>query len=377
MRRRQQVDLGREGTDVGNAAAIDVHAFLDDALAHQLLSQRADGRLDLARPVGEFVAERGTDLVAGGVERGIALGLAPDQVGLGDGSSPDSLDPGPDVVLVVAERIERDGLNRTTGRGEGFDEAALQVDGLADPLLGRFEPGRQHLLGDLGSAGLVVLPGLLGPARLDHHDGDLAVGVVGQRVAGHDELEGGLLTLLEGRMRDPVALGRVRDAHRPDRAVEGDARDHQRRRGRVDGQHVVRVHLVGADDGPDHVDLVAEALGERGPQRPVDQPAGQDGLVRALALTPEERAGDLARGVGPLLDVDGEGEEVRPLRTDRAAVAVASRTVSPMRASTAPSASWASFPASNDMVRSVPLIGADTEMALDWLASLLASPLDP
>ena len=57
------------------------------------------------------------------------------------------------------------------------------------------------------------------------------------------------------------------------------------------------------------------------------------------------------------------GKKSVPSRTCRAAVAVASRTVSPMRATTAPSASWASFPASNDMVRSVPLIGADTEMA--------------
>src|SRR5271166_1383867 len=57
------------------------------------------------------------------------------------------------------------------------------------------------------------------------------------------------------------------------------------------------------------------------------------------------------------------GKKSVPSRTERAAVAVASRTVSPMRASTAPSASWASLPASKDMVRSVPLIGPDREMA--------------
>src|ERR1700733_2474215 len=57
------------------------------------------------------------------------------------------------------------------------------------------------------------------------------------------------------------------------------------------------------------------------------------------------------------------GKKSVPSRTERAAVAVASRTVSPMRASTAPSASWASLPASKDRVRSVPLIGTETEMA--------------
>ena len=57
------------------------------------------------------------------------------------------------------------------------------------------------------------------------------------------------------------------------------------------------------------------------------------------------------------------GKKSVPSRTDRAAVAVASRTVSPMRPTTAPSARLASLPVSNVRVRSVPLIGPDTEMA--------------
>ncbi len=64
---------------------------------------------------------------------------------------------------------------------------------------------------------------------------------------------------------------------------------------------------------PDDVDLVPEALRERRPQRPVDQPAGEDGLVGRPALPAEERARDLAGGVHPLLDVDGEREEVGSL----------------------------------------------------------------
>src|ERR1700722_16404448 len=64
------------------------------------------------------------------------------------------------------------------------------------------------------------------------------------------------------------------------------------------------------------------------------------------------------------------GKKSVPSRTERAATAVARRTVSPMRATTAPSASWASLPASKDMVRSVPLMGADTEMASDMMLLL-------
>src|SRR5580698_5659508 len=61
------------------------------------------------------------------------------------------------------------------------------------------------------------------------------------------------------------------------------------------------------------------------------------------------------------------GKKSVPSRTERLATAVASKTVSPMRAMTAPSASWANLPASKDMDRSVPLIGADTEMASDMM----------
>jgi len=57
------------------------------------------------------------------------------------------------------------------------------------------------------------------------------------------------------------------------------------------------------------------------------------------------------------------GKKSAPSRTDRDAVAVARSTVSPIRATTAPSASFASFPVSNVRVRSVPLMGADTVMA--------------
>ncbi len=70
-----------------------------------------------------------------------------------------------------------------------------------------------------------------------------------------------------------------------------------------------------------------------------------------------------------------KGKKSAPSRTDRDAVAVASNTVSPIRPRTAPSASWANFPDSKVSVRSVPLMGADTEMASDMtLLGLLGGP---
>ncbi len=83
----------------------------------------------------------------------------------------------------------------------------------------------------------------------------------------------------------------------------------RRRRG-VDGQDVVQVLGVQAQDGDHDLDLVAQTRDERRAQRPVDQAAGQDRVRGRSALTAEERAGDTSCGVHPLLDVDRQGEEV-------------------------------------------------------------------
>ena len=77
--------------------------------------------------------------------------------------------------------------------------------------------------------------------------------------------------------------------------------------------HVVGVVGVERHHGDDDLDLVAQALDEGRAQRPVDEPAGEDGVLAGAALAAEERAGDAARGVHALLDVDGQREEVEAL----------------------------------------------------------------
>ena len=76
---------------------------------------------------------------------------------------------------------------------------------------------------------------------------------------------------------------------------------------------VVRVIEVGAEDRGDDLHLVAEALGERRPQRAVGEPAGEDGGLAGTALTTEDAARDLPGGVHALLDVDRQREEVDAL----------------------------------------------------------------
>ena len=89
-----------------------------------------------------------------------------------------------------------------------------------------------------------------------------------------------------------------------------DRRDRERRRGAVHRQDVVGVDVVDRQRLADELGLVVPALGEQRPDRAVDHPRGQGRLLAGARLAAEERAGDLARGVVLLLDVDGQRQEV-------------------------------------------------------------------
>ena len=88
----------------------------------------------------------------------------------------------------------------------------------------------------------------------------------------------------------------------PESATRRRRADHRRDVGidfRIDRQH-----------RRDDLHFVVEAVREQRAERPVDQAAGQRLLLGRAALALEEAAGDLARGVGLLLVVDGQREEV-------------------------------------------------------------------
>ena len=172
------------------------------------------------------------------------------------------------------------------------DELVLQVDRLLQLRVAVGDGiGHDGLRQDLG-------------ARLDHHDG-LAR-------AGHDEVELALGELAVRRVGDELAVDAA-DAHRADRSQERDVADAQRRRGAVERQDVGIVLLVGREDRQDDLDVVVVALREERANRPVGEAHGQDGRLRRARLALDESAGDLARGVHPLLVVDGEREEVGAL----------------------------------------------------------------
>ena len=140
-------------------------------------------------------------------------------------------------------------------------------------------------------------------AGLDHHD----------RVAraGDDEVELRVLQLAVGRVDDELAVDPA-DADRADGAEERDLADRQRRRGGDGAEDVGIVLLVGREDRDHDLDIVLVALGEERPDGAVGQTRRQDGRLGRASLALDEPAGDLARGVHPLLEIDREREEIEP-----------------------------------------------------------------
>ena len=175
-----------------------------------------------------------------------------------------------------------------------------------DERLGRLQPLGDDALGGRGGAGGDEFDDVIGGLSLDHHDRDVTVL---DDTAGDDHVEHRILELLDGRERHPLVLDQ-RHPHATDRTGERQAGDLGGGRCGVDGQHVVQIVGIEAQDRHDDLDLVAQAGDERRAQRPVDQTAGEDGVGGRPALAAEERAGDPARGIHPLFHVDGEREEV-------------------------------------------------------------------
>ncbi len=138
-------------------------------------------------------------------------------------------------------------------------------------------------------------------AGLDHHDG-----VTG---TADDEVELRLVHLA-GRGVDHELAIDATDPDGRDRAQERDLADAQGSRCR-DGSEDVRIVLLVRREHREYtLDVVLVALGEKGADGAVRQAGRQDRRLRGASLTLDEASGDLARGVHPLLEVDGEREEV-------------------------------------------------------------------
>ena len=155
------------------------------------------------------------------------------------------------------------------------------------------QDGVQHfLLGELAGAGL-------------HHH---------HRVpgAGHRQGEAALGPLFAIGVDDILA---VHHAHRhcAGGAHKGRFADGEGNGAAQHGQNI-RLHiLIHGQHRGDHLDVVIEALGEQGPQGPVDEPVRQNGLFAGTAFPLDETAGDLAHGVHLLFKFDAQGQKIHPV----------------------------------------------------------------
>jgi hypothetical protein len=150
------------------------------------------------------------------------------------------------------------------------------------------------------SASTIIFLGHFEGAALDHHDR------VGR--AGDDHVHIGELERLEGRVEHPLPF-HAAHADAGDRARPRDLARAERERGRDQAEDVVVILLVGGEDVDDDLDFVLEAFREERPDGAVDDAAGEDLLVARAPFALDEAAGDLARGVGLFLVLDGEREE--------------------------------------------------------------------
>jgi hypothetical protein len=313
---RDDLDLGVERTDVGQATAVDADAVGEDAAADDVLGHRLVGGRDLGvRRAGKLAGldlggDLGLDAVLQCVIGVLALLLVGDLVDALELFQSRVAHDGEDLVGVRGEHRE---LERSARRRSGH--LGLRGDELLDERLRSLEAAGDDLLVGLDGAAADEVPRTLRGLGLDHHDRDVAVV---EHAARDHEVEDGLVDLLGVRERDPLVVvlshaGDEREAHAGDGAREGQARDLRRRRGGVDREGVVELARRDREHGDDDLNLVAEAVHERRAQRAVDEAADEDGLGRRAPLTAEERAGDLARGVRALLDVDRQREEVEAL----------------------------------------------------------------
>ena len=267
---RHPVGLGLELADVGDAATVDAEVVGQNALADQLLGQRPERGADLllATCVGLRQPLQHLDLdLVGAV---VALFLARDGERLAQRVGGNRGHRVEDVVAVLGEQRIVGGF-----LASGVVQLLLRLAQHGDERLGGLEALGHDGLGRRTRAAGDELDDVVGGLGLDHHDRDVGVVTRADDAASDDHVEHGALELLDGRERDPLAADQG-DAHATDGAVERQAGDLRGRRRGVDGQHVVQVLGIQTQHRDDDLDLVAQPADERGTQRPVDEPTGQD-----------------------------------------------------------------------------------------------------
>ncbi len=249
------------------------------------------------------------EVVGDRVEGLLPFGLARDTQRLGHPIVRELLHPGRHVLLVVHPAHPL-----ALGRGIALGcQCLLGGTEIPDDRLARIETVGEGLLGRRPRPLLFDEPGgVLEATGLHHEDVDVVPG----DATGDDELDGGVLELLERGERHPASADMCHPDPR-DRAREGDPAEQEPSRRSGDAVGVPGVLVVHLEDRGDDLRLVAEPVGESRPKRPVREPRGEGREVRGAPLPAEEAPRDPPHRVHPLLDVDGQREEIEVLADPR------------------------------------------------------------
>ena len=281
MRARQEPHLGRDGSDLPQAASVGALAVLEDYAAERLVL----GDLERAEHVAALVLvpQLVDQLLA---ESGQLLRLLVAVGGAKQREEPLVGVLGHPVVKAFGVEL---GVVAQLGLAERAGGLLLEVDHLLVGLLRPVDGLQDQVFGHLGHAGL------------DHDDA-----VPGAR---DDYIQGAHFELAVGGIDHEAAVD-VAHAGNADGSVERDVGHGQRRRGAHEAQHVYWRFLVYGEGREDDLHFVAEALGEERSKGPVGQAGDEYAVGAGPAFAAEEAAGDFAPGVEALFELDGEGEEV-------------------------------------------------------------------
>src|SRR5579883_79207 len=246
VRARQYAYLDRDRPDGLGIATVDARLAVQDPLAHDVTFQLEERAVDLLRgPLRRFAAGQGGERL--GLDLGnarVALLLLRDGVGLREGGL----------------GMQRDGARQFRVLG-GRLPAPARLAGLGGELANGADRDLHLLVAEDHRAQHDILRQALG-FRLHHEDAFLRTG--------HDEVQLRLGELRGGRVEEILTVFPPH-AGGADRAVEGNAREGERR-GSAEERGDVRIHLrVDRQYRRDDLYLVVEAVREERADRAVDE----------------------------------------------------------------------------------------------------------
>src|SRR5690625_4103310 len=115
---RNYVDLGRQLANIGQTAAVDADGFAQDALADNLLGDRANRGGDFLLPLSKLLTELVDRCCLNFIQASLALLLIGDRQCLAEVAGYSRFDGSEDIIFIVQEARELRSEERRVGKSE-------------------------------------------------------------------------------------------------------------------------------------------------------------------------------------------------------------------------------------------------------------------